>query len=344
MDCESPQIAMRLVTFLFVVLVVLPSQAQTTISPIGFDLSPYAAPARLVDIGGRRLNLLCQGEGSPTVIFEAQLGEASWDWAPVHATVAEHTRSCIYDRAGIGFSDPSGRPGTAINAVEDLRTLLDRAQEPPPYLLVGASYGALIARYFAAKMTQDVSALVLVDGHHEEEFERINVLSKGKYAEMMESVGRQYKYCAAAAHKHIAPASSEFRACVVPAPSFANRKLAAAHLAQQLSQDYWDSTLSEWDNLDRTSAFQVRALNDKLRNTPIVALIRSISPFSPPGRPTSYLSAAVEQENKQMQQETAKLSSSGRTLVIPRASHSIHLDNSAAVAEVVVNEVARVRR
>jgi hypothetical protein len=52
----------------------------------------------------------------------------------------------------------------------------------------------------------------------------------------------------------------------------------------------------------------------------------------------------VEQENKQMQQETAKLSASGRTLVIPRASHAIHLDNSAAVAEVVINEVARVRR
>ena len=334
---------MRLFALVFALLLA-PPQVQAQSAQSRLDLSPYAGPSRLVDIGGRRLNLLCLGNGRPTVVFEAQLGEAAWDWAPVHAQVSQHTRACIYDRAGLGFSDPSSRPGTALNAAQDLAELLSRAQEQPPYLLVGASYGALIARYFAAQHSRQVSGLVLVDGHHEDEFTRINQLSAGKYAAMMDSMEQSYRQCAAAASNHIAPGSAEYNACVGPPPSFANRAIAAAHLAQALSTNYWESALSEWENLNRVSAVQVRAVNGGLREVPMLALVRSISPFDAPGKPASALSVAVEHENTRMQQETAMLSTSGSIRIIPGASHAIHLDNPPAVAKAVLDTVARVRR
>src|SRR4051812_17417883 len=65
-------------------------------------LNKYPAPGRLVDIGGRRLQLDCRGAGSPTVVFEAGLDlNGSTAWSTVHDSIAKITRACAYSRAGI---------------------------------------------------------------------------------------------------------------------------------------------------------------------------------------------------------------------------------------------------
>jgi pimeloyl-ACP methyl ester carboxylesterase len=310
--------------------------------PAKFDLSTYAVAANRVDVGGgRRMNLLCSGSGSPTVVFESALGGAAWGWAVVHAEVARRTRACVYDRAGIGFSDASGRPGTAAHAVEDLAQLLHRADVKPPYVLVGASYGAMVVRLFAAKRPREVFGLVLVDGHHEDEFERINRLSSGKYRQMMDSETESYRACAAASQAGIRPGSDEFRSCVGPPPGFADRRLAAAHLAQSLSPAYWDSALSEMQNLNSASASQIREVRQHLGPLPVLALVRSISPFDTPGKKPSAVSVAVERENVRMQRETAMLSDAGNIRVIARAGHHIYLDRPTAVAQAVLEVAGR---
>jgi pimeloyl-ACP methyl ester carboxylesterase len=127
------------------------------------DLSRFAAPGRRVDIGGRRLHLLCTGAGSPTVILEAS-GLASYrDWAKVQPELARLTRVCSYDRAGMGWSDRSPRPASAQAIVDDLRALLRAAQIAPPYVLVGHSAPAMATRLFAAEHPDEVRGLVLVD-------------------------------------------------------------------------------------------------------------------------------------------------------------------------------------
>jgi len=94
-----------------------------------------AAP--LVDIGGRRLALQYAGAGAPTVVFEAGLGCDSTTWDTVFADTAAITRTCRYDRAGLGASDPAPTPRTARDMAHDLHALLARAAAPP-YVLVGA--------------------------------------------------------------------------------------------------------------------------------------------------------------------------------------------------------------
>ena len=73
-----------------------------------------------VDIGGRSLYLDCRGEGSPTVVLEAGMGSGRRAWAPVLDALAATTRTCAYDRAGRGSSDPRGRH-TLADTADDLR-------------------------------------------------------------------------------------------------------------------------------------------------------------------------------------------------------------------------------
>jgi pimeloyl-ACP methyl ester carboxylesterase len=111
--------------------------------------SAFAKPQLRVDIGGRKLNLYCSGSGKTTVLFDGPAGDAGWAWFRVHPEVAKHTRACTFDRPGYGYSDPSKRPNTSQNVVEDLHKGLAAAGVKPPYLLVGNSIGGANAQVFA---------------------------------------------------------------------------------------------------------------------------------------------------------------------------------------------------
>src|SRR3990167_405175 len=78
-----------------------------------------------VEVGaGRRLNVFCIGEGSPTVVFE-QGGEGNIaNWKAVQPPISAVTRTCFYDRAGFGYSDPPEKAVTALNVTDDFRALL----------------------------------------------------------------------------------------------------------------------------------------------------------------------------------------------------------------------------
>jgi pimeloyl-ACP methyl ester carboxylesterase len=125
---------------------------------------------RLVDIGGRSLQLRCTGTGSPTVILEAGLGGDLHSWDRVQPALAERTRVCSYDRPGTGGSEPASGTRTTGQAVEDLHALLEAADVPSPYVLVGFSFGGLITQHYASTFPDEVSGLVLVESLHPREF------------------------------------------------------------------------------------------------------------------------------------------------------------------------------
>jgi pimeloyl-ACP methyl ester carboxylesterase len=117
----------------------------------------------MVDIGGYRLHLNCTGSGSPTVVIDAGAGDWSASWGWVQPEVAKTTRICTYDRAGMGWSEPSPYPRTAREFAKELHTLLVNANEPGPYVLVGHSMGGNTVRVYAHDYPQEVAGLVLVD-------------------------------------------------------------------------------------------------------------------------------------------------------------------------------------
>lgn len=121
-------------------------------------------PGRLVGIGGgRSLYLVCVGSGSPTVVLEAGFGANTLSWHDVQPEVGHSTRTCAYDRAGTGNSVAPPGVRDARDEIADLRRLLDRAGIPAPYVLVGHSYGGVVARVFAHLYPAETAGLVLID-------------------------------------------------------------------------------------------------------------------------------------------------------------------------------------
>ena len=106
-------------------------------------------PGRLVDIGEFRLHVWSQGTGRPLVVLEAGTWEVSLAWAWILPEVAKFTQAVAYDRAGLGWSEPSRRPRTAGVMVQELRQALSRPPTSRPLRLVGMSFGGLIVRLFA---------------------------------------------------------------------------------------------------------------------------------------------------------------------------------------------------
>jgi pimeloyl-ACP methyl ester carboxylesterase len=123
----------------------------------------------LIDVGGHRLHFHASGSG-PVVVFDAALGGSSISWTPVQPEVARFARACTYDRAGFGWSDAGPMPRTAGRIADELRVLLDRSGEPPPYILVGHSFGGLVTRIFAKRYPDVTGGLVLVEAAQPEDW------------------------------------------------------------------------------------------------------------------------------------------------------------------------------
>ncbi len=127
------------------------------------DAKRFPAPGRLVDVGGHRLHIHTQGSGRPIVVLEAGIAASSVSWRIVQQRIAEFTTLCSYDRAGLGYSEPSPQPRTIANILTDLETLLARAGIDQPIVLVGHSFGGLVALEYAHAAPSRIAGLVLVD-------------------------------------------------------------------------------------------------------------------------------------------------------------------------------------
>jgi pimeloyl-ACP methyl ester carboxylesterase len=136
------------------------------------DRRALPAPGQMIDVGGYRLHLYCIGEsteGRPTVILESGLGATSSSWGWIQPSVAKTTRVCAYDRAGMGWSEPSPAARDAENIATELHTLLQNAQIPGPYVLAGWSYGGMYVRQYAGQYPDEVVGMVLLDSSSPEQ-------------------------------------------------------------------------------------------------------------------------------------------------------------------------------
>jgi pimeloyl-ACP methyl ester carboxylesterase len=127
------------------------------------DQKRFPPPGKLIDLGTHRLHLVDTGKGSRAIVFESGLMSTVLSWQGIQEELAATFRVISYDRAGMGWSDLGPFPRTADKIVDELHSLLERAGVPPPYLLVGHSFGGLTMPLFAARYPSEVSGVVLVD-------------------------------------------------------------------------------------------------------------------------------------------------------------------------------------
>jgi pimeloyl-ACP methyl ester carboxylesterase len=154
----------RLVTRTLTVSFILSASLTAAPAQSKPDTPAPPMPGRLVATdAGHRLHVWCTGEGSPTVILLNGGGGFSVDWAAIQPVLAAKTRVCSYDRAGYAWSDSGPAPRGLGTTVAELYQVLGRAGVRPPYVLVGSSWGGLIARVFAHAHSGEVAGMVLVD-------------------------------------------------------------------------------------------------------------------------------------------------------------------------------------
>ncbi|MBE1553415.1 alpha/beta fold hydrolase [Sporosarcina limicola] len=119
---------------------------------------------KLIDTSdNRRLYSKYSRKSTPSVIFIAGLGDSCETWNEVQGRISQETSTFSYDRAGVGRSHVASVPRTCLDLVDELSELLLELEVEPPYLLVGHSFGGLVARLYASLYPQIIAGMVLVD-------------------------------------------------------------------------------------------------------------------------------------------------------------------------------------
>ena len=145
-----------------------PAPAPQAAAPTSVPLTTPVPriPVDSVDVGGHSIRYACEGEGSPTVVFDATFGAPGVSWLPVQSIMPFNIRTCVYDRAGVGVSEPGPLPRNSQRIATELHTLLENAGIEPPYVLVGSFFGGLNVRMYASQYPDEVAGMVFVDGIH----------------------------------------------------------------------------------------------------------------------------------------------------------------------------------
>lgn len=320
-----------------------PARAQT-----GLNSPPIPPSGQLVDLDGWRLHLHCMGEAraeQPTVILEAGAGGFSVDWSLVQPEVARFARICSYDRAGLGWSELGPHPRTLLQVVWELHALLQKADVQPPYVLVGHSYGGILARLYTFTYPSDVTALVLDESGHER---GVAVLRDGQLVRLVETAtGRPVPEVKTSGPLRESDLSPAIRAQIeAAARSMASRALGPPR--DKLPQDAqrmraWAfAQVKHWAANDNPfEAEELAALLARWTGTayplgdmPVIVLSR--------GRPDP--DEAQEEEHQANQVELLGLSRSARQIIAHRSGHQILLEEPELVVAAIREVVSITRR
>ena len=283
----------------------------------------HPPPGQLVDVGGYRLHIDCVGQGTgPTVILEAGNADFSVMWAKVQPELAVSARVCAYDRAGLGWSERGKAPRTLDAMTDDLLHLLDAAGIEGKLLLVGHSFGGIVARRFAAAHSERVAGLVLVDPAHERQLE-------------MSATMREAVEAGAAQFDGLVPLASWGLLAVLPG-NIPDRGLSGAahgdYAAILATTDYFAVAAEETRMLPANlEAMAARPRN--LGELPMTVLSRGRVDGPPNATPDDL--AALERAWRALQSDIATLSADARHIVADGAGHYIQLDRPELVVRAI---------
>ena len=291
---------------------------------------PGPPPGKLLDIGGRRIHLLCSGAGSPTVVLEAGASAFAIDWTLVQESVARTNRVCSYDRAGSGWSEPS-TPTSRGTIVSDLHSVLQLAAEAPPYILVGASAGGLYVRQYQAEFPGDVVGMVLVDPATET---RLFTYFEGNAVAIASLSAEQLRSTIPSGSVDVPRRAPQTGTPFdrLPPPLYQTRiKLDARLIATIPDTVTYEARLAGAER-ERVRLARLKELSETqahpLADRPLVILTRGLE---------------SNQELQDAHAELTRLSTNSRHRVIPGAGHEIHLFAPDAVVQAIADVVKALR-
>lgn len=125
---------------------------------------------QLANVDNHKMHYFKKGTGGPSIIFETAFDPAGHlQWYHIQQQLPGTYTTFSYDRSGILWSERGTSPKTGEKMAEELHTLLEKANVPKPYILVGHSFGGMLTRFFVKKYPQDVAGVILVDSQYPED-------------------------------------------------------------------------------------------------------------------------------------------------------------------------------
>ncbi len=283
----------------------------------------HPPPGQFIDVGGYRLHLNCIGEGNgPTVLLEAGNADFGLMWAAVQPALAEEMKVCAYDRAGLGWSERGSAPRTLGMMTEELGRLLTGAGIEGNVLIVGHSFGGVLARSFAAEYPERVAGLVLVDPAHEDQLELGPT--------MRESVSQ-----GKAQFESLVPLATWNLLAMLP-QSIPNRGLPDAayqSYAALLATTNYFAVAAEETAMLPANLEAMKGIRGDLGDLPLVVVSRSSA--------DSEAQNADEAGWISLQAEIARLSTDSRHVVATHSGHYVQLDQPELVVAAVQEVLAR---
>lgn len=287
------------------------------------------APGQLVDVGGHTMHIHCTGpqRSGATVILEAGLGGITPFYHWVQQGLAQHVRTCSYDRAGLGWSAQVDTAREAGQMARELHALLAAAHIEPPYVLAGHSLGALVALVYTHDYPQEVAGLALLDPSHPRQETFLD-----------DAEERESKTLAAYKAMRIAAAvgATRLHNPLLEGEWFAKLPEQAQAQIKYFSNQSWiyKTASAEFSGRQASNgqAAQVRSLGD----LPLIVI--SAGKWDIPPKATEEQKAVIDRFAKglnQLHEQYATLSTRGRRIVVPAADHMTLIADPPHAAQVI---------
>ena len=271
------------------------------------------------------------------MLFESGFGGDSLAWYKVRPALSQRSRTCAYDRAGAGFSDPAPGPRDGAAIARDLDQGLRAARIAGPFIVVGHSSGGLCARVFAALRPRDVVGLVLVDPSVPYQDRRLAARfgpGAGSLQGLIDRAGR----CLAAARAGALPSSDPALKVCVPTPG-PDGAANAARLKQARDPGKWIDQISELETLWAATSAEAKASAPALTDKPLIVLTADGTYAGE----QAAARAVIDAFWSELHQEVAALSSRGREERVDYSSHMMMFDRPDAIVAAVDDVAGQVR-
>jgi pimeloyl-ACP methyl ester carboxylesterase len=306
--------------------------------PAQLQKQPLSPPGQMAEIGGFRLHAVVCGQGTPTVVLEPALGGYALQYSHIQAGVSAFTRVMAYDRAGQGWSDASPNPRTPVHLAVELKTLLDRLDLRPPYILVGHSFGGMLTRIYAGLHPEEVAGMVLIDSTHENEYDPFpdvdkNVRQMATMVRLMKLVSR------------LGLGKPLTRLGLGPeARSFPKEDL-NTYLALASQPKHYETMLAEFSQHRAYFGAQTQ-VPGRLGDIPLLGVTAGKSVSGQAKIGGSLTGDQMNELHQKLQKDLVQLSTQGEQVIIPDATHfSIFLqpEHVAQVVEAIRQVMERIR-
>jgi pimeloyl-ACP methyl ester carboxylesterase len=292
----------------------------------------HPAPGSFYQVNGHKMHLYCTGSGSPTIVLEAGWGVSTpvLGWGNFQSELAQITRVCSYDRAGLGWSEPQPGPGDADHVAANLHELLTQAGVTGPIVLLSHSWGGIYVRDYMTRYPANVQGIILLDSSTPDQTKRVEAVTGPQDNSHMVLIIRIAR---------LAYSAGIPRLLGMCKPVAGWEARAARALGEDSCRSHFDALVNEYNNFDASSA-------ETLHSGPFGALPILIISHDPvagadPREPPEM--RKLEPLYAQMQEELKQLSTHSLRIIAKGSGHEVHTERKAMVLSQVQLFIAQLR-